>query len=75
MPEPSTLVLLKGGHKTLIRGQTVSEVEDVVTLARRDQREVASVHEFVYIQPRDDSEPVNSLAVDPFAVVAIIAVD
>lgn len=74
---PSTLVLLEGNHSTVVRGTTVSEVEDVITLARRNQREITSSHEFVYLQPHteDETVDVNRVAVDPFAVVGIVAVD
>lgn len=69
-----TLVLLKGGHKTLVHGSSVSEIEDVVRLARVNQRQLDSLHEFVYLQSSDTDQAVNRIAVDPFAVVGIVAV-
>lgn len=70
-----TLVLLRGNHKTLVHDRTVSEVEDIIRLATRQQRQIDSVHEFVYLQPGDADAIQNRVAVDPFAVVALIAVE
>lgn len=60
-------LLLHGGHSTtLTNAGSVSEIETIISQAREGG------YPFVYLHEQDGET--NSLAVDPLAVVAVLAV-
>jgi len=65
MQSGNTLIFMEGGHSTLIKGMSVTEVEDAISDARAERIT------FVYLQPENFED--NTLCVDPHKVVAITA--
>lgn len=62
---PDAILLMEGGHKTLLSCVSVTEAEQTITDARsRD-------FDFVYFQ--SNNHIANGFAVDPRKVVAVVA--
>lgn len=65
--EQRTLIMMDGGHTTLVKGVSVGDVDRCIVTAQHGSAP------FVYIAAPGDDNP-NRLAIDPFKVVALVDV-
>ncbi len=67
----NTLVMLRGGHTTVVKGQSPHDIEHELRSFREGQQEGLCSVAMFYIQTEQRGD--NGLCVDPDSIVALVA--
>jgi hypothetical protein len=67
----NTLIMLQGGHTTVVKDQTPQQIENEMRSFREARREGTCQVEMFYIQTEQRGD--NGLCIDPDSIVALVA--